>query len=255
MKVISLGAGVQSSTLFLKSCYGEIEKADYALFADTGWEPKAVYEHLEKLKAVGGQYGIPVITVTIGNLREDALNKAEVRFAPMPLFTKDENSNKVSQLRRQCTREYKVAPLQKKCKELGATAKDPAEVWIGISIDESHRMKDSFVKYTYHRWPLIEMRMDRGQCRLYLQERGWVVPKSSCIGCPFHDDHYWRRLKAESPEEFADAVEFDKAIRQMPRPRDKTYLHRSAVPLDEVVFSGDGQADLFGNECEGMCGV
>lgn len=256
MKVISLGAGVQSTTLFLMSCEGRFEKPDYAVFADTGWEPRAVYEHLEKLKVVGEENEVPILTVSIGNLRHDALNKAKVRFASMPLFTQGPEGGAVSQLRRQCTREYKVAPLQKKCRELGATRANPVEVWIGISLDEVHRMKDSFVQYTYHRWPLIEMRMDRAQCRKYLDDHGWRnVPKSSCIGCPFHDDHYWRRLKVESPDEFADAVEFDQAIRQMPRLRDKTYLHRSAMPLDEAPFNYGGQGDLFGQECEGMCGV
>ncbi len=36
------------------------------------------------------------------------------------------------------------------------------------------------------------------------------------------------------------------------------YLHRSLVPLDQVDFSTDverGQGLLWGNECEGMCGV
>jgi hypothetical protein len=187
-------------------------------------------------------------------LRDDALDTSK-RFAPMPLFTKDA-ANKVSMLRRQCTREYKVAPLQKKVKELGATSSDPAEVWIGISVDEAHRIKDSFVKYTMHRWPLIDMRIDRAQCRAWLDAHGWTdVPKSSCIGCPFHDDHYWRRLKADSPDEFADAVDFDKRIRQLPRLKDATFLHRSAVPLDEVSLDNQNELDLWGNECEGHCGL
>jgi len=252
MKVISLGAGVQSTTMYLMSCYGELERADAAIFADTGWEPRAVYEHLERLKALDE---IPIYTVTIGNLRSDAIDKTKAGFATMPLFTKD-GMNKVSMLRRQCTREYKVAPVQKKCREFGATAKEPIEVWIGISIDESHRMKDSFVKYTNHRWPLIEKRIDRAQCRAWLDAHGWSgVPKSSCIGCPFHDDHYWRRLKTTSPDEFADAVEFDRAIRQMPRLRDETFLHRSAMPLEEIDFDEANQIDLWGNECEGYCGI
>ena len=117
-------------------------------------------------------------------------------------------------------------------------------------------MKDSFVKYTYHRWPLIDLRMDRQQCKAWLAEH-WEHPvaKSACIGCPFHDDGFWQEMKDNRPDEWADAVEFDKAIRQMPRLRDQTFLHRSAQPLDEVVFSDQDQLDLFINECEGMCGI
>ncbi len=250
MTIISLGAGVQSTTMYLMSCRGKLPRADHAIFADTGWEPQSVYDHLDRLRALDE---IPISIVTVGNLRDDALSGG--RFASMPLFTKDA-MNKVSMLRRQCTREYKVAPLQKAIKGMGATAKNPAEVWIGISVDEIHRMKDSFVKYTSHQWPLIDLRMDRVQCHAYLADH-WphTVGKSACIGCPFHDDGFWRELKTGSPDEFADAVEFDEAIRQMPRLRDKTFLHRSALPLSSIDFSDYDQLDLWGNECEGVCGI
>jgi len=48
--VISLGAGVQSSTMALMAANGELPKPDCAIFADTGYEPKAVYRYLEFLK-------------------------------------------------------------------------------------------------------------------------------------------------------------------------------------------------------------
>jgi len=83
-------------------------------------------------------------------------------------------------------------------------------------------------------------------------------PKSSCLGCPFHDDAYWRRLKADSPEEFADTVAVDKAIRDMPGFDHEQYLHRSLMPLDEVDLSTEedrGQMDMFDGDCEGYCGV
>ena len=41
MRVLSLGAGVQSSTLLLMACHGELE-LDAAIFADTQWEPQWV---------------------------------------------------------------------------------------------------------------------------------------------------------------------------------------------------------------------
>lgn len=47
LRILSLGAGVQSTTLALMAAHGEIgPMPDCAIFADTGWEPKAVYEHL-----------------------------------------------------------------------------------------------------------------------------------------------------------------------------------------------------------------
>jgi hypothetical protein len=48
MRILSLGAGVQSSTMALMAEAGEFGvKPDAAIFADTGWEPPQVYEHLE----------------------------------------------------------------------------------------------------------------------------------------------------------------------------------------------------------------
>ena len=42
LRVISLGAGVQSSAMFLMACHGEIAGVDAAIFADTQQEPASV---------------------------------------------------------------------------------------------------------------------------------------------------------------------------------------------------------------------
>ena len=53
--VISLGAGVQSTTLYLMASQGLITPTPVAaIFADTGWEPPAVYAHLSRLSAIQG---------------------------------------------------------------------------------------------------------------------------------------------------------------------------------------------------------
>ena len=54
-------------------------------------------------------------------------------------------------------------------------------------------------------------------------------------------------------------VEIDRLIRNGVRgTTQKLYLHRSLKPLDEIDFASAedrGQGTLFGDECEGMCGV
>ena len=45
--VLSFGAGVQSTTLLLLSCDGLLPRLDHVIFADTQWEPQAVYRHLD----------------------------------------------------------------------------------------------------------------------------------------------------------------------------------------------------------------
>jgi hypothetical protein len=257
MNIISLGAGVQSSTMALMAAHGEITPMpDCAIFADTGWEPKAVYEHLARLEAA---LPFPVYRVSSGNLREDTIlrsNTSGGRFAAVPWHMEMPNGDRAMG-RRQCTSEYKLRPLYKKVRQLlgGKTPKAGASMWIGISTDEAHRMKPARVQYVINNYPLIKLGLSRTNCEIWLKKHGWFAPKSSCIGCPFHSDQQWRDL---TKEEFLDACEIDKIIRDQPKMIAKQYMHRSCKPLTDVdlrTAEEAGQLSMFGNECEGMCGV
>ena len=200
--------------------------------------------------------------------------------AELPVYDEDENGDLVAigsrivptervgvgMIRRQCTGDYKIAPIRRKVRELLGIAgrrspKAPiAEQWIGISLDEVLRMKPSFEPWQINRWPLIEQGMTRLDCLRWLDRHDYPLPpKSACIGCPFHSDDHWRRMRDRDPEAWADAVSVDAAIRTGFRGiRGDVYLHRSAVPLDQVDLSTDadrGQLDLWPNECEGLCGM
>lgn len=269
LRVISLGAGVQSTTLLLLANHGELPggPVDYAIFADTGWEPKAVYEHLAWLEKVSE---IPILRVTNGHLRSDALD-ATRRFAAMPLFVWNERGGE-GQIRRQCTSEYKLTPIRRKLRELlGVGPRDriapgTVESLLGISLDEVERMKPSREQWITIRWPLIEKRMTRHDCTLWLERHGYPIPpKSACIGCPFHGNAYWREMRDRRPDEWADACEFDDALRTMPPRRGERgeisknrFLHRRRIPLrdvDQTTSADAGQGDLFDEECSGTCGV
>ena len=73
LEILSLGAGVQRSTLLLMSLYGVLPKLDYVIFADTGWEPTAVYLHLEKLEKECEKYKVPIVggNVSLYNVTDD----------------------------------------------------------------------------------------------------------------------------------------------------------------------------------------
>tara|TARA_Y100000310_G_scaffold174058_1_gene174178 strand:+ start:1068 stop:1460 length:393 start_codon:yes stop_codon:yes gene_type:complete len=76
LHVISLGAGVQSTTMALMAAHGEITPMpSAAIFSDTGWEPAGVYNHLKWLMS-GNVLPFPVHIVNNGNIR-DALTTAE----------------------------------------------------------------------------------------------------------------------------------------------------------------------------------
>src|SRR5258706_9144198 len=68
--IISLGAGVQSSTMALMAAAGEITPMPKcAIFADTQDEPASVYRWLDWL---GKELPFPVYRVTAGKLSERA---------------------------------------------------------------------------------------------------------------------------------------------------------------------------------------
>lgn len=264
--VLNLGAGVQSSTMALMAARGEITPMpDCAIFADTGWEPKKVYEYLDWLKT---QLPFEVHVVSAGNIREDVLNPKEGKGqANPPFYTRGPDGSK-GIARRSCTTDYKVQPIRLKVRELLGIKKGqraPKDVlvtqWIGISKDEIQRMKESTDPYARHRWPLLEKRMTRIDCLRWMESNGYPLPhKSSCLGCPYHSNAQWREVKAD-PEAWNDVVEFDRLIRSgRIRGLDHdAYLHRDGIPLDQVDLSTaeerGQQVFSFMDECEGMCGV
>ena len=280
LEILSLGAGVQSSTLLLMSCSGLLPKLDVAIFADTGWEPPAIYENLEWLRQEAAAHGIPVMTVGQGRLRDDALvsrvrgRKVDgQRWASMPLYVLGPSGER-GMIRRQCTKEYKIVPIRRfiKTKLLGLTnkARFPKEVvvnhWFGISADEAQRSRTSSDRWAMNVYPLLGIPTDllpkpysRRMCLDWLDREypGRKFPRSACVGCPFHSNAEWREI-ARDPVLWADATEFDRAIRRCGGLRGEAFLHPSLKPLSGLNLRTDvdnGQGLLWNEECSGHCGV
>lgn len=284
------------------SCKGILPKLDAAVFADTQWEPKAVYDHLEWITAEAAAHGIPVIRATRGNLRQDGLDfrrhggKAQggtKRHASIPVFVKNPNGGKEGIVNRQCTKDYKIEVVERAIRyevlKLRPRQKAPersVELWLGISADETYRRRTSPNHWQVFRFPLLDdvdsprkdslfpHGFDRQDCLDWFGQHypGRNLPRSACIGCPFHTDEEWVRMRDQDPEAWADAVDFDAEMRAAGaahiaetgknangRLLGLPYLHRSCVPLPLVQFKvNDAQAAFeygMGNECLGMCGV
>lgn len=269
---ISLGAGVQSSAMALMAAKGEIgPMPDAAIFADTQAEPAGVYEWLDWLE---GQLPFPVYRVTHGSLTEQITTVQRNKSGGMllrnsiPLQIKNGDGSS-GKLIRDCTADFKIKPLLKKQKKLAGIKRGEKEVkvttWIGISLDEVVRMKPSREKWCQHIWPLVDLRMTRHDCKRWMEKNGYPEPpRSACVYCPFHSDHEWRRLKNDEPEAFAEAVRVEQALQDLHkldlpgRIKGIPYLNRRLQPLDEIDFSTEednGQMSIWGDECEGMCGV
>lgn len=277
---ISLGAGVQSTAMVLMAKHGLIKPMpDLAIFADTGAEPRKVYQHLEWLMTKAG-LPFPIDVVKFSDLGEDirrtALGEKDVAgrdngYMAPPFHTLNEDGSD-GLLRRECTTNYKIRPMHEHLKKKygldlrRSRGKTLVTSWVGISTDEAMRMKSSPEKWITKRYPLIELDISRQDCAQWTQDNGYPpAPRSACTFCPFHNNHEWRNLKMNHPEDWDDAVEIDRLIRDTParnisglRKGGQVFVHRALKPLDEVdvrTAEDAGQLNLFNNECEGVCGV
>lgn len=261
IRTLSLGAGVQSTAVYLLACEGKIPTFDAAVFADTGWEPAEVYAHLGRLEQLDGP---PIVRVSSGNIRNDALDP-EHRFASMPLFVRNPDGSE-GMARRQCTSEYKLKPIKAEIrKRLGYPHPTPvprglfAEVAIGISVDEIGRARDSDVQYMRNVFPLLDLRWSRKDCERYLNASGWTtVSKSACIGCPFHGNAQWRGLRDTcSCGHHRDSHRMGRLACEINSPRQCPCLKfeapewDDAVDFDHQIRNGAARATALGKDLRG----
>lgn len=268
LDVLSLGAGVQSSTLALMAARGEVTPMPCAgVFADVKAEPKAVIDWLDWLEK---QLPFPIYRVTHkeGLLAaiENGAKRGVITGSP-PMFTAAKDGT-ASMVTRACTRDFKIDVIAKEVRRIMGLKKGErsagrfATLWIGISTDEITRMKMARQKHLKHRWPLIEKRMSRWDCLRWMKLNGYPEPpKSSCTFCPYHDDDLWQKIKTTDEAAWQQAIYVDNLIRTGARKTgNPMFLHRSMKPLAEVDFEKEkGQGELAGismaDECDGMCGV
>lgn len=256
--IISLGAGVQSSAMALMASKGLITPMpECAIFADTGCEPKFVYDWLDQLEKI-----LPFQVYRVGtmDLYEKSLalktGKSGKKYTKhnIPAFTLGKNSEK-GMVQRQCTFDYKIQPIRRKIKSF-LSKKENCIQWLGISLDEIQRMKRSSDKRIENRFPLIEMNITRQGCLKWMQENGYPIPpRSACIMCPFKSISEWKKL---SKDEFKKAEEYEKRMQEMFKDvglDSVPYLNNSRIPLADVIRIDSMTGDLFDNECDGMCGI
>jgi|TARA_X000001388_G_scaffold12093_1_gene7243 hypothetical protein len=265
LRVLSLGAGVQSTTLSLMIEKGDFKMVDCAIFADTKGEPKLVYEHLNWLEK---QVSFPIYKTSWRDLKQDMIDASvgKYKFMSIPLFTKNLKTGKKGILRRQCTFDYKIKPVQQKVRELLGYKKrervekgTKVEMLMGISYDEMQRMKINSLKYIENIYPLVEKKIRRHNCLEWMQKNNYPKPpRSACTFCPYHTNLEWAEIK-KNKEEWDEVIAIDEMIRHSSKKdeHDRVYLHNSCVPLKDADLRSaeeKGQYSLL-DECEGMCGI
>jgi len=245
LKILSLGWGVQSWTLAAMAALGEIPMPDYAVHADTTHEMEKTYAHAKKWTPWLEERGIPVVTVQAPGKLVDIKEwlkpyKENSEGMLIPAFSKDLETGTMGQVRRQCTTRWKIAPLRRFARSIiGKTSESCVEMWMGISLDEWHRMRTADVQYIKNVYPLVDQRLNRAHCVAWLEEHGLdVPPKSACTFCPFHNKGHWKRMKQAGGPDWDEATAVDDVIRNKGK-GDGTafqlFIHASGLPLEEAV--------------------
>ena len=153
-------------------------------------------------------HDIPVVVVS--NAKQAA--RVVTDRTDIPAFLINYDKDRDGQLRRQCTSKWKIDPIRWFVRALRSGVQhdlasrfiiawryrvplndylricnriEPFEVveqWLGISVDEIERAKDSDVSYVINTHPLLDKLMTRGKCITWLEAHGLPIPpKSSCV--------------------------------------------------------------------------
>ena len=240
MIVWSYGGGVQSAAIAVLIADGRLPRPDFAVIADTGREPGSTWSFLrESVQPLLNQVGVVVevaphdlATVDLYSGNGDLLIPAFTRDGKMPTF---------------CSTEWKQRVVRRWVRQ---RTKDAVTVWLGISVDEVHRAKNSGDALYRNHYPLLyDVPLRRSECIAICRAAGiGTPPRSSCWMCPHRSDVEWSAL---TTEEFGKAIELDNEIRQ----RDTAggvFLHRSRTPLAEVDLK-PAQGGLFDACDSGYC--
>jgi len=223
-----MGSGVQTSYLLFK--YWKRYVGGYVVFADVGDEKPETYYYIENyLKPFCKEKGIEWVTVRskLGTLMTYCLRK---KIIPTRMF-------------RWCTSKFKITPIRKFVKKMGATSKEPWTQDIGITTDEIHRQNGGKydVQYLISEYPLIEYRETRKDCANGIEQMGYPVPpKSGCYYCPYAKKFEIKKLHAEHKDLYDKA---DKMEQNNTRYPEMTLFNKPLSNLNEIESLDDYMCD------------
>ena len=161
MKILSFGAGMQSTALALMSCENAVQAPapyplvpvyDAVIFCDLGLEPLWVKEQMEFTKNACENAGIPFYVLDTPLYKDFTENFGERRVISIPWWTLGNDGHK-SKMPRNCTIDYKVERISKfvrwellgyrKGQRLRSEDIKAHEMHMGFSAEEAHRCKES----------------------------------------------------------------------------------------------------------------
>jgi len=235
--VMMYGGGRQSIAIISLILDGKIPMPDHIIVADTGREKSTTWTYLRDVVQPNFPKQIIVIPkelyATVDLYRE---TKAGDKYLLIPAFTK-EADGKEGKLEAYCSNEWKLRVCDRFLKR-DAGIKEWIS-WIGFSVDEPKRFNAKRRSMGDSVWfPLVDgVPTTKEECVAMVLKRGWPMPRhSACWMCPLQDDGNWLD---NTPEDQAKAIQIEKDIQ---KDDPNVFLHRSLVPIGEVVFDKTKQA-------------
>lgn len=242
MNVVSYGGGVQSTALLVLAAQRRIDFGTF-LFANVGddSEHPATLRYVREVAApYAAEHGVTLHILerrrrdgTTETLWERLVRPGS-RSIPIPVRMSNGAPG-----RRSCTADFKIRVVGRWLREHGATKDAPAQVAIGISVDEIHRANrrrsEPHEEIVY---PLLDQGLRRTDCVDIIERAGLAVPpKSACFFCPFKTLQQWQEMRRSEPDLFekASALEATLIAQRVALGRDPAYLTRRGKPLPEAI--------------------
>ena len=271
MKILSCGAGMQASALHLVSCENALAKIrgeppvwpqvpiyDISIFCDLGFEPPWVKKQVEFLANAGHSCGVPLVILDSPLYTDFMENFGERRTISIPWWTIKEDGHK-SKMPRNCTIDYKVELISKyvrwellgykKGQRLREEDKKAHEMHMGFSAEESRRCKESPNPMFVNKFPLVEMGLTRADNFAYIKDVwGLETKASACSFCPFHKNYFFKFLRENEPEQYAQVVGVDELLRDKnPKPPmdSDLFISRSRKRLMDLTDEDCNDAECF----------
>lgn len=266
MKILSCGAGMQSTALALMACenvknpgkFPCVPVYDLICFCDLGKEPPWVLEQVDFIRNACLDVGIRFEVIS-SPLYEDYLRDfGNKRVVSIPFWTIGEDGKKGRMLRN-CTLEYKIGLIQKyvrwqllgyrKGQRIKPEDIKAHEMHIGFSFEEKHRCRDNPNKMFVNVFPLVDMKLERKDNYAYIKDVwGLETKASACSFCPYHRNYFFQYLKEHDEKEYEDLVDFDEMLeREQPNTKitSKLYISRSRKRIADLQPEECNDAEYF----------
>lgn len=267
MKILSFGAGMQSTALALMSCENAIKKTpvyplvpvyDAVIFCDLGLEPTWVYQQMEFTRRSCESAGIFFKVLNTPLYQDFKTNFGERRAISIPWWTLKEDGHK-SRMPRNCTIDYKVKTIgqyvrwdllgYRKHQRLRPEDIKAHEMHMGFSVEESRRCKDSINPLFINKFPLVEMGMTRADNYKYILETwGLDTKASACAFCPFHRNYFYEYIREHEEATYSKVVEIDHLLRdKTPKPPmdSDLFISRNRKRLEDLTHEDCNDAEYF----------